>query len=39
MGVKENAYDRVCKNIEDMVAIKKGEKIKRHNRHADGFDA
>ena len=38
MGVKENAYDRVCKNIEDMVAIKK-EKIKRYNRHADGFDA
>lgn len=28
MGVKENAYDRVCKNIEDMVAIKKEKKLK-----------
>lgn len=27
MGVKENAYDRVCKNIEDMVSIKKEKKL------------
>lgn len=27
MGVKENAYDRVCKNIEDMVLIKKEKKL------------
>ena len=28
MGVKENAFDRVCQNIKDMVALKKRDKLK-----------
>ena len=28
MGVKEDAYDRVCQNIRDMVTIKKRDKLK-----------
>ena len=38
MGCKEHWFERVCKNIELAVKIKK-EKIRRHYWNANGFHA